>query len=147
MVVINGIDLDDDDVLQEFDDMLALCSIVDKNDCQLVINKGFYNVYDFAQMSDEEIDNMARNMSNWCNEDQRLTIGAMVIKRMKTLAYHVRDLKQKGALFDPDEFTADFLVATMERMKTDTTTSKSDSDNLNPGSIDIKRWKGWLASF
>lgn len=59
-----------------------------------VIGKVFKSIMEFGDPTDKDIGNMDQNLVNWCNQNNRAVCGAIGTKKLKALAYFVRDNQQ-----------------------------------------------------
>src|SRR5687768_8682396 len=131
----------------ELNRVLTICGIVPAANRNLVINEGFSSILDFGELNPTEIENMAKSLATKPDANERVALGTMVVKRLKALSFYIRDNERRGIDINHGDFTANELQESLRRMKTAVLAEKADSDGLNPGPIDIKKWRSWYESF
>ncbi len=71
---------------------LIVCGVANDAYQNVIINnEGFTSIADFAELTYDEIDHMAKNLASRRNVNDRAILGAMVIKKLKALSYWAKD--------------------------------------------------------
>ncbi len=134
------------DPVTDLKTVLALCGITSEASKNKLIDlEGLSSIHDLAQISDVEVDNMAKR----CEARQgpnKVSFGLVRIKKFKAVTFWARKAKRAGKDLDVNELNAQKLsewIDEMSLMKED----KTASDKLYPEKFNHQKFKSWALSF
>lgn len=132
--------------LAEVHQLLTLCGITQQAMRARVIDlEGLSSIHDFAQISDAEIDNMAKR----CEARppaQKVSFGLVHIKKLKAICFWAKKAKRAGVQADVTKLNAQKLVELVDEMNLEKD-EKSPSEKLYPDKFDPQKVKSWVMSF
>ena len=107
------------DPIAELNSVLTRCGITNQAQCTTIINlEGFTEVSDLGVLeTDSDVNEMAKRMASCTVADGRVLLGTVVIKRLQTLVWWVRDRLKRGLPINANDFDADALTQASQ-MKT-----------------------------
>ena len=88
--------------------VFAMCSITNKATRMNIINQeGFTQLEDLGVLeTDTDVSEMAKRMATRTQAEGRVLLGTVVIKRLQTLVWWVRDQQKRGLTLDAADFDA-----------------------------------------
>lgn len=134
------------DALEKVHHLLTLCGITtEAMRDKLVDLEGLSSVHDLAQITDIEVDNMAKRCKARPTA-QRVSFGLVRIKKFKAVCFWAEKAKRAGKEPDVDELDAQKLMELVDEMNLEKD-EKSPSDKLYPDKFDPQKVKSWVMSF
>jgi len=101
------------DPIEELHAVFTTCGIIDEaRRNNIIALEGFTQLKDLAVLeTDTDVTEMAKRMATRTQAEGRVLLGTVVIKRLQTLVWWIRDQRKRGQALE----AADFDEATMER--------------------------------
>ena len=106
---------------------------------KLIDLEGLSSIHDFAQITDSEVDNMAKRCEARVAA-QRVSFGLVRIKKFKAICFWARKVKRAGKEPDIAELDAQKLAELIDEMNL-AQNEKSPSDKLYPEKFDAQKVK------
>ena len=123
--------------------VFEVCGIVDGATRNNIINReGFTTIGDLGVLeTDSDVSDMAKRMASRTLAEGRVLLGTIVVKRLQTLVWWVRDHQKRGLYVDAADWTADIMqeAAQMKSLKcnmADKEPSVSDLGKFDPDDFD-----------
>ena len=137
---------DDDDDLFGVEDLNAVfetCGITDADTRNTIITQeGFTSLHDLGVLeNDADVTEMAKRMATRTQAEGRVLLGTVVIKRLQTLVWWIRDRQKRGLDLDADDFNVDAMnkateMKALRRNRADKELSVSDLGKFGPDDFD-----------
>jgi hypothetical protein len=131
------------DPIAELHAVLATCGIVDADTRQNIITQeGFTQLEDLGVLeTDSDVTEMAKRMATRTQAEGRVLLGTVIIKRMQTLVWWIRDQRKRGqalvaADFDIDAMTQASEMKTLRKERADKEPSVTDLGKFDPDDFD-----------
>jgi hypothetical protein len=135
----------DDDLFGEEDlhTVLETCGITNEDTRNTIINQeGFDGLADLGVLeTDADVTEMAKRMATRAQAEGRVLLGTVVIKRLQTLVWWVRDRQKRGLNLDGDDFNVDAMnkaaeMKALRRDRAEKEPSVSDLGKFDPDDFD-----------
>ena len=129
--------------LDDLHAVFAMCGIPDAATRNLIMNReGFNQLDDLGVLeTDMDVTEMAKRMASRTQAEGRVLLGTVIIKRLQTLVWWIRDHQKRGLPLNADEFTAETMASaaemkTLRREMTDSEPSVKDLGKFDPDDFD-----------
>ena len=123
--------------------VFEVCGIVDGATRNNIINReGFSTIGDLGVLeTDSDVSDMAKRMASRTLAEGRVLLGTVVVKRLQTLVWWVRDHQKRGLDVDAADWTADVMqeaaqMKSLKRDMADKEPSVSDLGKFDPDDFD-----------
>ena len=123
--------------------VFEVCGIIDGATRNNIINReGFTTIGDLGVLeTDSDVSDMAKRMASWMLAEGRVLLGTVVVKRLQTLVWWVRDHQKRGLDVDAVDWTADVMqeaaqMKSLKREMADKEPSVSDLGKFDPDDFD-----------
>lgn len=110
-----------------------------------IINEGFNEMSDLLYITDSEIETMMSNITRLRAAQGGIRIGALLTKKVKTLAYWAKEQERQGLALDAYRFTQQEMTETLKAMMVDA--ADDDSKPELPGKFEVHKWVSWSKKF
>ncbi len=131
--------------------VLALCGVTSFNARQNFITiEGLDTIDAFATLSgDSDITEMAKRMASRSSVAAgKVILGTMQIKKIQALVYWVKDHHKRNLDVDPEMWTQEEVMATLQRKESEHNFEKIDVDLIDPGKCQTDfGWDAWQIAF
>jgi len=123
--------------------VFAMCGITDEATRTNIINQeGFTQLEDLGVLeTDTDVSEMAKRMATRTQAEGRVLLGTVVIKRLQTLVWWVRDQQKRGLTLDAADFDAAAMsqaseMKTLRRERAEKEPSITDLGKFDPDDFD-----------
>jgi hypothetical protein len=120
-----------------------MCGIANEATRNNIINReGFMTLEDLGVLeNDADVSDMAKRMASRTAAEGRVLLGTVVVKRLQTLVWWVRDHQKRGLALNAAEFTVDAMnqaseMKSLKREMADKEPSVSDLGKFDPEEFD-----------
>jgi uncharacterized membrane protein YgcG len=131
------------DPIEELHAVLGTCGIVDEATRTNIINQeGFTQLQDLGVLeTDSDVTEMAKRMATRTQAEGRVLLGTVVIKRLQTLVWWIRDQQKRGQALIAANFNVEVMnqaaeMKTLRRERADKEPSISDLGKFDPDDFD-----------
>ena len=131
------------DPIAELHLVFEVCGIANAATRNNIINReGFMTLADLGVLeNDTDVSEMAKRMASRPAAEGRVLLGTVVVKRLQTLVWWVRDHQKRGLALNAAEFTAEAMnqaaqMKSLKRELTDKEPSVSDLGKFDPEEFD-----------
>jgi uncharacterized membrane protein YgcG len=131
------------DPIQELHDVFLTCGINDMaTRTTIIAQEGFTQLDDLGVLeTDTDVSEMAKRMATRTQAEGRVLLGTVIIKRLQTLVWWIRDHQKRGlalvaADFDADAMSAASEMKTLMRERSDKEPSVTDLGKFDPDDFD-----------
>jgi hypothetical protein len=123
--------------------VFEMCGIPDAATWTLIMNReGFTQLDDLGVLeTDSDVTEMAKRMVSRTQAKGRVLLGTVVIKRLQTLVWWIRDHQKRGLPLNAADFTVETMAGaaemkTLRRKKLDSEPSVKDLGKFDPDDFD-----------
>jgi hypothetical protein len=126
--------------------VLSLCSVTTAASRQIFIDiEGLDTIDVFANLKgDSDVTERAKRMASRGAAVGRVILGTMQIKKIQALVYWVKDHHRRNLDVDPDMWTEEEVIETIQRKEAEHNFEKVDVDLIDPGRCQPDAgWDAW----
>jgi hypothetical protein len=137
-------------VLNPVHNVLNLCGVTAATSRQVFIDiEGLDTIDAFATLNgDSDVTEMAKRMASRTAAVGRVILGTMQIKKIQALVYWVKDHHRRNLDVDPDMWTEEEVIETIQRKEAEHNFEKVDVDLIDPGRCQTDAgWDAWQIAF
>jgi hypothetical protein len=123
--------------------VLEMCGVADVATRNNIINReGFTTIEDLGVLeNDTDVSDMAKRMASRTQAEGRVLLGTVIVKRLQTLVWWVRDHQKRGLAINAADFTAQVMnqaaeMKSLKREMADKEPSVSDLGKFDPDDFD-----------
>ena len=109
---------------------------------EAIVNEGFTGMIDLLIMEEKEVAEMMTNITRLSQARGGVRIGAILTKKVKALVYWCKERQRQGLDLDANEFTAEELLTTLERMAVEV--GEDESKLELPTKFETHKWVSWV---
>jgi hypothetical protein len=131
------------DPIAELHMVLEMCGVADVATRNNIINReGFTTIEDLGVLeNDTDVLDMAKRMASRTQAEGRVLLGTVIVKRLQTLVWWVRDHQKRGLAINAADFTAQVMnqaaeMKSLKREMVDKEPSVSDLGKFDPDDFD-----------
>ena len=131
------------DPIAELHLVFQMCGIANEATRNNIINReGFTTLEDLGMLeNDADVSDMAKRMASRTAAEGRVLLGTVMVKRLQTLVWWVRDHQKRGLALNAAEFTVDAMnqaseMKSLKREMADKEPSVSDLGKFDPEEFD-----------
>jgi hypothetical protein len=127
-----------------------LCGVTAATSRQVFIDiEGLDTIDAFATLNgDSDVTEMAKRMASRTAAVGRVILGTMQIKKIQALVYWVKDHHRRNLDVDPDMWTEEEVIETIQRKEAEHNFEKVDVDLIDPGRCQTDAgWDAWQIAF
>ena len=131
------------DPIEELNAVFAMCGITDAGmRANIIAREGFTQLEDLGVLeTDTDVTEMAKRMASRTQAEGRVLLGTVIIKRLQTLVWWVRDHQKRGLPLVAAEFNAEAMnqaseMKALKRELSDKDPSVADLGKFDPDDFD-----------
>ena len=137
-------------VVNPVHNVLNLCGVTAAASRQIFIDvEGLDTIDAFANLNgDNDVTEMAKRMASRTAAVGRVILGTMQIKKIQALVYWVKDHHRRNLDVDPEMWTEEEVIETIQRKEAEHNFEKVDVDLIDPGRCQTDAgWDAWQIAF